>query len=463
MLAKVLQTIHKYNMLSHGERVLVGISGGPDSVALLHVLKQIEKDMGIEIYAAHVHHGIRGTVADQDAEFVAQLCQQWNVPLFVERVDVPRLADEGGLTLEEAGRIVRYRFFEKVLQDVRGHKVALGHNRDDQAETILHHILRGTGMQGLQGIKPVRQNKFIRPLIEVSRAEIEEYCHQNGLEFRVDATNRDVAYTRNRIRHELIPYIKQHFNPNIVDALVRMGAIIRDEEEFLQDYCQKEYDRLVRAFSQNELRIDLDGFLARPIAVKRRVLRMALMAIGGTLDEIGANHVEDVLDMAFNSTTGAMLTLPNDIRVLKDYDSIVVWRGEFRPAVPLFEYSLDIPGRVIIKECGIEITAQWVQHKEVSFSSPWRAYIDGDVIKGRLRVRNRRQGDRFKPFGMEGTKRLKEYFIDRKVPRHERDGIPLVVDEKNIIWVVGWQIHDDYKVTPMTHNIVQLEARRIQS
>jgi tRNA(Ile)-lysidine synthase len=124
---------------------------------------------------------------------------------------------------------------------------------------------------------------------------------------------------------------------------------------------------------------------------------------------------------------------------------------------------LDIPGRVIIKECGIEITAQWVQHKEVSFSSPWRAYIDGDVIKGRLRVRNRRQGDRFKPFGMEGTKRLKEYFIDRKVPRHERDGIPLVVDEKNIIWVVGWQIHDDYKVTPMTHNIVQLEARRIQS
>lgn len=463
MLAKVLQTIHKYNMLSHGERVLVGISGGPDSVALLHVLKQIEKDMGIEIYAAHVHHGIRGTVADQDAEFVAQLCQQWNVPLFVERVDVPRLADEGGLTLEEAGRIVRYRFFDEVLQDIRGHKVALGHNRDDQAETILHRILRGTGMQGLQGIKPVRQNKFIRPLIEVSRAEIEEYCHQNGLEFRVDVTNRDVAYTRNRIRHELIPYIKQHFNPNIVDALVRMGAIIRDEEEFLQDYCQKEYDRLVRAFSQNELRIDLDGFLARPIAVKRRVLRMALMAMGGTLDEIGANHVEDVLDMASNSATGAMLTLPNDIRVLKDYDSIVVWRGEFRPAVPLFEYSLDIPGRVIIKECGIEITAQWVQHKEVSFSSPWRAYIDGDVIKGRLRVRNRRQGDRFKPFGMEGTKRLKEYFIDRKVPRHERDGIPLVVDEKNIIWVVGWQIHDDYKVTPMTHNIVQLEARRIQS
>ncbi|MFO7154788.1 MAG: tRNA lysidine(34) synthetase TilS [Caldicoprobacter oshimai] len=461
MLAKVLHTIHKYNMLSPGERVLVGISGGPDSVALLHVLKRLEKDMGIEVYAAHVHHGIRGTVADRDAEFVAQLCQQWNVPLFVERVDVPRLADEWGLTLEEAGRIVRYRFFDKVLQDIRGHKVALGHNRDDQAETILHHILRGTGMQGLQGIKPVRQNKFIRPLIEVSRAEIEEYCHQNGLEFRVDATNQDVAYTRNRIRHELIPYIKRHFNPNIVDALVRMGAIIRDEEEFLQDYCQKEYDKLVRAFSQNKLRIDLDEFLARPIAVRRRVLRMALKSIGGTLDEIGANHVEDILDMALNSTTGAMLTLPNDIKALKDYDNLVVWRGEFRPSVPPFEYSLDVPGSVIIKECGIEVIVQRVQHKEVSFSSPWRAYIDGDVINGKLRVRNRRQGDRFKPFGMEGTKKLKEYFIDRKVPRHERDGIPLVVDEKNIIWVVGWQIHDDYKVTPRTHNIVKLEARRI--
>lgn len=461
MLSKVLHTIHKYNMLLSGERVLVGISGGPDSVALLHVLKRIERDMGIEVYAAHVHHGIRGTVADQDAEFVAQLCQQWDVPLFVERANVPRLADEWGMTLEEAGRIVRYRFFDEVLQDIRGHKIALGHNRDDQAETILHHILRGTGMQGLQGIRPVRQNKIIRPLIEVSRAEIEEYCHQNGLDFRLDTTNQDVAYTRNRIRHELIPYIKQHFNPNIVDALVRMGTIIRDEEEFLQDYCRKEYDKLVRVSNQNQLRIDLQGFLMQPIAVRRRVLRMALRAMSGTLDNIGANHVEEVLDMASNCTTGAMLMLPSGIRVLKDYGDIVVWRGELRRPVQPFEYPLDVPASVTVKECGIEVVAQRVPPEEVSFSSPWRVYIDGDVIVGRLRIRNRRQGDRFKPFGMEGTKKLKEYFIDRKVPRHERDGIPLVVDEKNIIWVVGLQIHDDYKITPMTRNVIQLEARKI--
>ncbi|MFO7295079.1 MAG: tRNA lysidine(34) synthetase TilS [Caldicoprobacter sp.] len=461
MLSKVLHTIHKYNMLLSGERVLVGISGGPDSVALLHVLKRIERDMGIEVYAAHVHHGIRGTVADQDAEFVAQLCQQWDVPLFVERANVPRLADEWGMTLEEAGRIVRYRFFDEVLQDIRGHKIALGHNRDDQAETILHHILRGTGMQGLQGIRPVRQNKIIRPLIEVSRAEIEEYCHQNGLDFRLDTTNQDVAYTRNRIRHELIPYIKQHFNPNIVDALVRMGTIIRDEEEFLQDYCRKEYDKLVRVSNQNQLRIDLQGFLMQPIAVRRRVLRMALRAMSGTLDNIGANHVEEVLDMASNCTTGAMLMLPSGIRVLKDYGDIVVWRGELRRPVQPFEYPLDVPASVTVKECGIEVVAQRVPREEVSFSSPWRVYIDGDVIVGRLRIRNRRQGDRFKPFGMEGTKKLKEYFIDRKVPRHERDGIPLVVDEKNIIWVVGLQIHDDYKITPMTRNVIQLEARKI--
>lgn len=460
MLAKVLQTIHKYNMLSQGERVLVGISGGPDSVALLHVLKQLEKDMGIRVYAAHIHHGIRGTVADQDMEFVERLCQQWDVPLFVEKVDVPRVADERGLSLEEAGRIVRYRFFEKVLQDIRGHKVALGHNRDDQAETILHRVLRGTGMQGLQGMKPVRQNRFIRPLIEVSRAEIEEYCRKNGLEFRIDATNQDMTYTRNRIRHELIPYIKQYFNPNIVDTLVRMGTIIRDEEEFLEDYCKKEYDRLVKAFSQNRLSIDLEGLLVQHIAIRRRVLRRALMVVGGTLDEIGAHHIEDVLDMALNSTTGAMLTLPNGIRVLKKYDSIEIWCGEL-PSVPPFEYFLDLPGRVVIKECGIEIKAHRVQRQEISFSSPWCAYIDGDVINGNLRVRNRRQGDRFKPFGLKGSKKLKEYFIDKKVPRHERDGIPLVADEKNIIWVVGWQINDDYKVTPQTRNIVQLEARKI--
>jgi tRNA(Ile)-lysidine synthase len=461
MLVKVLQTIHKYNMLSAGERVVVGVSGGPDSVALLHVLKCLVQNLDIEVYAAHVNHGIRGTFADRDADFVAQLCQQWDVPLFVGKFDVPQLAGQWGVTLEEAGRIVRYRFFDKVLSDIKGDKIALGHHRDDQAETILHHVLRGTGMQGLQGMKPVRQHKFIRPLIDVSRDEIEDYCRQNGLVFQIDATNLDMAYTRNRIRHELIPYIEQNFNPNFVDALVRMGAIIRDEEEFLEVYCQQHYEKLVKVHGRDEIRIDMEGFQACPTAVKRRILRMAIKSLCGTLDGIHSNHIERLLDMVLRSQTGALLCLPNGVKGYQDYDSIVLFYEKCQHSIPDFQYSMDIPGEIVVKECGIEIVSRWVQYQQVSFSSSWCAYINGDAIKGRLRVRNRRQGDRFKPFGMNGTKKLKEYFIDNKVPRYERESIPLVVDEKNIIWVVGWQIHDDYKVTPQTRNIVQLKARRI--
>jgi tRNA(Ile)-lysidine synthase len=461
MLKEVLHTIHKHKMLSLGERVLVGLSGGPDSVALLHLLKQLQQTMGITLFAAHVHHGIRGTEADQDADFVVQLCQQWDVPLFIERFSVPELAREMGVTEEEAGRMVRYRFFDQVLQKVEGHKIALGHHRDDQAETILHNILRGTGMQGLRGMKPVRNRKFIRPLLNVTRSDIERYCRDNGLGFRIDATNRDTGYTRNRIRYQLIPYIQKNFNPNFVDALIRMGTLIGDEEEFLDSYCREQYEEMTVFVDQdNEVRIDLKAFMSCHVAVRRRILRMALRHLRG-LEDVQANHIDSVLNMLLNSSTGSQIQLPGKIVVYKDYEHVVLSYDITMNREISYQYHLNIPGRAVIKENNMEISARNVQSQEVSFLSPWCIYIDSDVIKGKLRVRNRKKGDRFKPFGMEGVKKLKDYFIDNKIPRRERDCIPLVTDEQNIIWVVGWQIHQDYRITESTRNIVELSARSL--
>ncbi|NLO82549.1 MAG: tRNA lysidine(34) synthetase TilS [Clostridiales bacterium] len=459
MLVRVLHTIHTHKMLSSGERVLVGLSGGPDSVALLHLLKRFGQTMGLTLFAAHVHHGIRGTEADQDADFVVQLCQQWDVPLFIEKFNVPELAAEMGVTEEEAGRMVRYRFFDQVFEKIDGHKIALGHHRDDQAETILHNILRGTGMRGLKGMEFVRDGKYIRPLLEVSRRDIEKYCRDNGLSFRIDATNRDTGYTRNRIRYQLIPYIQKNFNPNIVDVLVRMGVLIRDEDEFLDHYCREQYERMTVFTGQNnEIGLDLKAFLSCHIAVRRRILRMALERLRG-LEGIQANHIDGVINMLSGSATGSELQLPGGVVVYKDYGHVVLSCDKTMEHPIEFQYHLNVPGKVIIRETGMEIAARNVQRREVCFSSPWCIYIDGDVIRGRLRVRKRRKGDRFKPFGMEGVKKLKDYFIDNKIPRRKRDSIPLVTDEHNIIWVVGLQIHQDYRITGNTKNIVELKAR----
>jgi tRNA(Ile)-lysidine synthase len=459
MLDRVLKTIREHNMISIGDIVLVGFSGGADSMALLHILKQLAKTMDIRIYAAHVHHGIRGTAADQDADFVARVCQRWHVPLFMERAEVPKLAKKWSVTEEEAGRIVRHDFFDKVLTDIGGNKIALGHHKDDQAETILHNILRGTGMQGLQGIKPIG-GRLIRPLLHVSRAEIENYCYEKGLSFRMDASNKDVGYTRNRIRCELIPYIEQNFNPSFVDTIIRMGRIIGDEDEFLDRYCRELFKTLVLV-DQDKVIIRLESFLSCVLAVKRRILRMCLEKLRGDLQGVQANHIENILKMVSDSRTGAVLSLPGDVMVWKDHDEIIMSLGACKWRTPAFEYSLPIPGKVLIPECNIEILSRRVQHKEVCFTSPWCIYIDEDVIKGNLKVRNRRTGDRFKPFGMKGTKKLKDFFIDKKIPQRKRDGIPLLVDEDNIIWVVGYQTHGDYAITRYTRNIVELKTQLI--
>jgi len=464
MVERVYEYIKKHNMLEPGHKVVVGVSGGADSLALIHILGQISKYMSLTLYVAHVNHGLRGQAAREDANFVEAMAREWGYEFFLREANVSKLAREWGLSEEEAGRKVRYDFFKEVLDKVGGHRIALAHHRDDQAETILHNIIRGTGLAGLSGIKPVRDEIFIRPLLEISRKEIEEYCHQNDLRYRIDHTNEEIIYTRNRIRHMVIPMIEEHFNPNFSSSLVRMGDILREEEDFLAHYTNQVFNKIAK-HKDNEVKISLSDFIKCHKAIQARILRQGLELLKKDLVGIEQVHIEGVLNLALNSNVGATLNLPADIKARKDYDYLVLSIGkttegkDFVP-VPEFLYELPIPGRVFIPELGVEISAQLQDKSTVLNKGNKCIYIDAEAVQGdRLFVRNRRNGDRFKPLGMKGTKKLKDFFIDNKISRYKRDSIPLVVDKDNIIWVIGHQISQDYRVTKDTKRLLRLEIK----
>ncbi len=464
MLAKVLRYIQKHNMLEPGQKVVVGVSGGADSMALIHLLGQIRDQIPLSLVVVHINHGIRGKAAEEDAAFVENFARAWDLKCFIKEAQVPRLAREWGVSEEEAGRKVRYDFFEEVRRQVGGHRIALAHHRDDQAETILHNIIRGTGLGGLSGIKPVRDGLIIRPLLQVSRQEIENYCHIHGIEYRDDHTNEEVIYTRNRIRHRLIPMIEEHFNPNFSETIVRMGDLLRDDEEFLLHYSQEAFSQIAHQ-GQGEIKISLSGFNRYPRAVQGRIIRRGLELLKKNLMGMEQIHIESVVDLAQALKVGSTLDLPEGIKAWKDYEYLVLSMEKAQGVLPDFQYELKVPGRVFIPEIGVEISAEYLVASPEDFMDNTNVldrsnrciYIDVDAIKGGLCVRNRRSGDRFKPLGLGGTKKLKDFFIDNKIPRHKRDSIPLVLDRDNIIWVAGYQMNDDYKITRQTKRLLKLK------
>ncbi|HZJ56640.1 MAG TPA: tRNA lysidine(34) synthetase TilS [Clostridia bacterium] len=460
MLNKVLDYIQEYDMLEPGDRVVVGVSGGADSVALIHLLWRMREFIPMNLYVAHVDHGIRGEAAREDALFVEAMATEWGLDFFLKEASVPDLVKEWGVSEEQAGRRVRHEFYREVRQRVGAQRIALGHHRDDQVETILYNIIRGSGLAGLSGMDPVRDGIIIRPLLGVSRQEIEDYCHREGLGFRHDHTNEETIYTRNRVRHMVIPMIEEHFNPNFSAGLTRMGDILRDDEEFLRSYSEDAFSRVAK-FHGTEVRYSLGGFRKYPKAIKRRLLRDGLLRMKKNLVDIHHIHIDGIMDLAEGSEVGSSLDLPDNFKARVDYNDLVLYRNhgvrEEDLPVPDFEYELKNPGRTHIPQLGMAITLQEVTDFKVLNGDYGCIYIDADSIQGGLYIRNRRDGDRFRPLGMSGTKKLKDFFIDRKVPRHKRDSIPLVVDRNNIIWIAGYQMSEDYKVTHNTKRLIRME------
>lgn len=456
MLEKIIAVVHKFNMIDMSDTVVAGVSGGADSVALLHILKRLTLVFSFNLVAAHLNHMLRGDDAKKDEEHVKLICKEWGVPFFTKRTDVRELVKELKISEEEAGRKARYQFFKELLKALKADKLALAHHKDDRVETIFHNIIRGTGTHGLKGISFVRDGFVIRPLLDVSKTEILNYCKEENISYREDSSNNNLNYTRNRLRHGLIPFIRDNFNPNIADTILRMSDIVGEEDCFLEQYCSELLPTLF-FYEKNKAQVDLDRFNRLHLALKRRLLRMVISGFMGEFFCIELVHIDNVIAMFSNAKKVAILELPGCLKASKAYGYGWIATGHNVLTLEPFEYHLYLPGSVIIHEANVIVSAEFKEKNRIPLGKN-PVHIDADKLCGSLVVRNRKIGDRFKPLGMKNEKKLKEFFIDWKVPRDERDFIPLVSDNRNIIWVAGYQINDDYKVTDITTRVIELRT-----
>ncbi|MBI3028035.1 MAG: tRNA lysidine(34) synthetase TilS [Candidatus Rokubacteria bacterium] len=445
---KVLRTIRRHAMLAGGETVLVGVSGGADSMALLHALRALQPRLGLTLHVLHVHHGLRAE-ADSEAAFVEDLGRRWDVPVTVERIHV---VAEGGESLEAQARRQRYAAFVKGARALGASRVALGHTADDQAETVLMRLLEGAGPRGLAGIPP-RRGRFIRPLIEIRRREIEAELEGAGLAWVEDPSNRDPKYLRNRIRHDVLPFLAAAYNPRITEALCRAGALARELVEDLEGLAAQELDRLAR-MEDGGLVLSRAALAALPAGVAEEVLRRAL----DRLDE--RRPLRAWAQRALGRLAGPGSPAP--VRVGRVWlevsgDYLRLSRG---PAEPLAEAALPVPGSLPLPALGLRLeTREFDRPDSYTLpSDPRIAVFDRAALPAPLSVRGRRAGDRFHPFGAPGEKRLKAFLIDAKIPRWRRDRLPLLLAGPEIAWVVGYRRAALAPITGATRRILEVRA-----
>ncbi len=312
---KVLNTIKRYEQIKSGDTIVVGVSGGPDSICLLNVLKNLQNELKINIVVAHINHMIRKE-ADSETVFVQDFCEQRDIKCFVKKADVLQIAKEKKLGTEEVGRKIRYDFFEEVKNIVGGNKIATAHNANDNAETVLMNFLRGSGSTGLKGIEPIRDNKLIRPIIECTRQEIEQYCNEKGLNPKYDKTNQENIYTRNKIRNMLIPYIQENFNPNIIETINRMSNLIATDEMYFKSIVKQSYKETFISRTEKEIILDLKKFNVLEKVIKSRLIIYTINELLGTTIGIEKIHIEDVIKLCKNNIGNKYLTPNKNIKIM---------------------------------------------------------------------------------------------------------------------------------------------------
>ena len=314
---KVLETIRKYNLIVDGDKIVLGVSGGPDSICMLDNLREVKEEQIIEfeIYVAHINHMIREEAID-DEKYVQEYCKKYNIECFVKRADVQKIASEKKIGTEEAGRKVRYDFFEEVLQKTESNKIAIAHNKNDKIETIIMHLLRGSGLSGLKGIEPIRDNKYIRPLLECERTEIEQYCEDKKLNPRIDKTNFENEYTRNKIRNIVIPYIKKEFNPNIIQTLSRLSDLAADESNYIELQTKKAFEKILIAKEKEQITLNLKEFNKQDKVIKNRLILYTTKELMGSTQGIEKIHIEDIIKLCQNNVGNKFLTPNKNLKVL---------------------------------------------------------------------------------------------------------------------------------------------------
>jgi tRNA(Ile)-lysidine synthase len=472
---KILQTIKKFDMLSFNDRVLIGVSGGPDSVTLLNVLLSLKKRYNLSLFIAHLDHMLRGEESDKDVNFVKNLAQDLDLPCEIKSCNLTKIAQKERLTLEEAAREHRYKFYSESAEKFKANKIALGHNADDQVETVLMRFLRGAGLEGLMGIPPVR-GKIIRPLIECSREEIEEYCKVHKIGYRIDSSNKEIVYFRNKIRLELLPLLSQDYNKNIKDITLRLRNIVSEVSTYLNQETELLFKEVARRENSETVIIDLKKFISLPLALKRRIIRNAIEAVKGNLYSISFRHNDKILKLTEYQLGEKEIYLPEGLRVSKIYNKIIIYKkriskDQINEMPATWEYNISIPGKTEIKSLDLKIETKILDSVDIKPSmylnkkkskEEFLEFIDYDKVELPLKLRNRRNGDKFCPLKMKGSKKVKDFFIDNKISKSHRDLIPLFVDsEDKIIWIVGMRLDNRVRIDLNTKKVLSIKIGAI--
>ena len=450
---KVRDTILQYAMTDPGDLVLVAVSGGPDSMCLLDVLNGLSDKLDIRLVVAHYNHGLRESEDENETRLVEKVAESMELPFVTEKAF---LLENGSASLEERARDARYGFLEKMRAHYHARRIAVGHNLNDQAETVLMRLLRGSGPSGMAGIPPIRDNRIIRPLIEIKREEIMRYLAAHELPYAIDSSNSNPRHLRNRVRLELLPMM-QDYQPRIIEHLGRLSIILRAEDAFLDKQAADWIDREAVQESAGPISVPVLPFKKLPVPLKNRVVRFLLKKIQKNLHRIDHDHIKMISGLAHNRNPQAMLDLPNGIIVRKEYDSLLFTRGAKN--VPRdFCYTIKGPGTLDMEDIGVnllieEMDGGFIPDKGASRST---AYLDAEKLPYPLVLRNFRQGDRFIPLGMKGHKKVKNFFIDLKVPSGTRFVTPILTSRDRVVWICGYRIDDGFKVTPRTKKILKV-------
>ncbi len=446
--------------------LVIAVSGGIDSMTLLHLLYDLKDELELELSVAHLDHGLRGTASKRDADFVRNAAEKLGLPSIVEKRDVEALTDPGS-SPEEAARKIRYDFLAEVREKEAADFVALGHNRDDQVETVLMHLIQGSGLRGLGGMDPVR-DFYIRPLLSTSRRAIRDYAKANGLDYRRDETNQDTGYLRNRIRHELLPELAENYNPRIRQKVKELSTIAGEAHSFLQEKVTEVLAELAIEKAQKEIRFQRREIQELHPYLKKAIIRRLIREVRGSLKDVTSRHVQDVIDQLEQNPARTQLDLPGITFTLQNGTGRFLKGRIEDPGQASIEFNYEIaPGETLeLEETGMELSLKRTTGSATPDPGDFPAdslteVVDWGKVERPIHVRNRKPGDRFVPLGMEGEKKLKDFFIDEKVPREERNYVPLVCDENGILWVVGYRMDERYKINNTTEKGLIMKARKL--
>lgn len=460
---KVLAYIIENNLIESGDRILVALSGGPDSVCLLDILIKLKETLNIEIGAAHLNHMLRGEDALGDEEYVRRICKDLDIPYYIKQVDINKYAKENKLSSEMAGRSARYDFFDEIINKYGFNKIATAHNANDQAETILFRLMRGSGLEGLGGIKVSRDNKIIRPILCLSRDEVEAYIEKQGLNPRIDKTNFEKIYNRNKIRLDILPYIKENFNADIVQTLNRMSTLLQKDNEYLEKEAEKYYEKY--CLKSEKHFILKKQLFNKEEAITSRVIRNALVEYSKSNYDFEMKHISEISYLA-KKNSGKRVDLPNKIYAENIYGDIYIKKR-------IKKQILDNKLEIVINKNDIDGKKVEFYNYKIEFSvidnnkdtllykkDPLKKFFDFDLIEDSIVIRKRKDGDKMIPLGMKGSKKIKDIFIDSKIPKEQRDFIPIIEFDNSIAWLTGIKVSEDYKVNNKTKNILMIYIER---